>query len=134
MIISVSPDFIQQVYYDFIDNVPNSGICVYNVIYAYSSNGIAVTMHQIELEEEIELKYLNKAFVHSFNTSYSSPTTTAHEILHILAPKVIGDDHNESIQNVLSEGDRYNDHRGRKRINSEQEKRIYYHTNVEDPE
>lgn len=127
---------LQQVYYDFIDNVPNSGICVYNVIYAYPSAGIAVTMKQVQHEEEIELKYLNKAFVHSSTTSVSNWATTAHEILHVLAPKFEGEDHDEAFPNILvTPGQNiHGDHRGRKRINSEQQERIYNHLNVEDME
>ena len=125
---------LQQVYFDFIDNVPNSGICVYNVIYAYASSGIAVTLSQIAFEEEIELMYLNKAFVHSFATGESNTQTTAHEILHVLAPKVVGDDHDEHFSNILVEPavNPNADHRGRKRINSAQQERIYNHLYVED--
>lgn len=127
---------LQQVYYDFIDGVPNTGICVYNVIYAYPSSGIAVTLKQIAFEEEIELMYLNKAFVRSFASGESNAQTTAHEILHVLAPKLEGNDHDEYFSNILVEpGVNPNtDHRGRKRINSAQQERIYNHPYVEDLE
>jgi hypothetical protein len=130
---------LRQVYYDFIDGVPNAGICIYNVIYAYASAGVAVTMKQIAREEEIELKYINKAFVHSFphpitGVATANWFTTAHELLHVLAPKLEGDDHDEAFPNILvTPGQNIHvDHRSRKRINSEQQKRIYEHLNVED--
>lgn len=96
-------------------------------------------MKQIAREEEIDLKYLNKAFVHSIphpvtGVAIASPSTTAHELLHVLAPKHGGEDHNEAYPNILVTAGQnvHGDHRGRKRINSEQQTRIYEHINVTD--
>lgn len=96
-------------------------------------------MKQIAREEEIDLKYLNKAFVHSIphpvtGVAIASPSTTAHELLHVLAPKHGGEDHNEAYPNILVTGGQntHGDHRGRKRINSVQQTRIYEHINVTD--
>lgn len=121
-------------YKEFIRETDPAGINIFFLFSSYSSKGYAMTPSQIKREEddEIELKYFDKAFV-NFAAGQISGSTPAHELLHILAYKTEGNDHDEAFYNLLNiENANFEPVLFSKRINIEQEARIYDHWGMED--
>lgn len=89
-------------YKQFIDETDSQGTNIFFLLSAYSSRGIAITPRQLLQEtEELDGKYLDKAFVHAVATPLGY--TPAHELLHLLAYRPDkSDDHSEPFWNLLN--------------------------------
>ena len=123
-------------YKNFIDETDSDGINLYYIKIAnlnVMAIGLAITSRQLLLEEGLDMKYTKKAFIFQ-NTSLTG-STTAHELLHILAHDPDKEeDHQQKFFNLLAvENNSSTPVMWRKRMDLKQEQFIYLDPNVQNP-
>lgn len=123
-------------YKNFVNQTDSEGINLYYIKIAnlnIAAVGLAITSRQMLLEDDLDQKYTKKALI--YQTASLTGSTTAHELLHILAYDPDKEhDHNQTFYNLLAvENHSDTPVLWRRRIDLKQEQFIYLDPNVQNP-
>jgi len=123
-------------YKNFVNQTDADGINLYYIKIAnlnIAAFGLAITSRQLLLEDDLDQKYTKKALI--YQTASLTGSTSAHELLHILAYDPDKEhDHDQRFYNLLDDGNNSSlPVLWTKRIDLKQEQFIYLDPNVQNP-